>query len=155
MIHMNKFHGIEIILATIQKKPNLRLAAVLLPLLLLASCLTTNPGTPGSSIGCNAGHWFDLPRGSAANISFKAHSNYGFDLLIVTEEGLASYRFFLKNGSGQLTSYRRELCVTTATFRWNPPNGRQYYLILDNSRFPQDGNGPVGGTTTYDLTITK
>jgi hypothetical protein len=86
----------------------------------------------------NARHyrWWELPQGKMHLIRFE--SAQPVDLFIVSEEGKGNYEYAVKH-RGQMHSYWRKKFTQTANYRWTPPDNRKYYLIVDNTTFPDTG----------------
>ena len=90
------------------------------------------------NIRYNYGRWFDLPKGKKHVIRFE--STYPVDLFVVSDEGKSTYEYAIKH-SGQMTSYWRQRSTTKVEFTWNPPDDRQYWIIVDNTVSRRSSSG--------------
>lgn len=73
--------------------------------------------------------------------TIQVRSTTPVDCFLLSEEGKASYDWILKNGTGQATVFNRHYNTRDVKFRWVPPDDGQYYFIVDNTSFPDEGAG--------------
>ena len=72
-------------------------------------------------------------------ITIKYESDHFVDIFVVSEEGKASYKWVAKNGYGHMSSRFKQWNTRTGSFKWTPPDDDQYYLLIDNTDFPDGG----------------
>jgi len=80
-----------------------------------------------------------LKLGKGRPVTVKYDSDYPIDIFVVSEEGKASYKWVADNGYGHMSSRFKKWNTRTGTFTWTPPDDDQYYLLIDNSAFPDGG----------------
>ena len=85
---------------------------------------------------------YSVPRNSAVLISIT--STRPIDAFVVSTEGLANFKFVMKNGHGQMQSQRRKRNFYSTQLEWTPPSDQQFHLLVDNSTFPDGGANPFG-----------
>lgn len=90
------------------------------------------------SLSANNAHWWTLSRGKSLVLQVES-SPHPVDVFVFSDEGKASYEFAVTHAQGQARSFARRLGTTQTTIRWEPPDERQYYLVIDNSTFPDGG----------------
>ena len=62
-----------------------------------------------------------------------------------------AYQTTLKNaGKGQMHARLKKTNVQRGSLSWTPPDDKQYFLVIDNTRFP-DGGSRSGRTIHYSL----
>ena len=83
------------------------------------------------------GQTLKLPKGRPVTIRYE--SDHFIDIFVISEEGKASYKWVAKNGYGHMASRFKEWNTRTGTFQWSPPDDDQYYLLIDNTDFPDGG----------------
>jgi hypothetical protein len=101
----------------------------------------TNATNPGR-------YWlWTLARGVTQDIVVR--STGPVDVFIFTEEGKRSYDWAVNHSSGQAGSRWRQLNSREAILRWEPPTDEQFYLVVDNTNFPDGG---ANGASYVDVT---
>lgn len=81
--------------------------------------------------------------------TIQVRSTTPVDCFLLSQEGKASYDWILKNGSGQATVFNHHYNTRDVKFRWVPPDDGQYYFIVDNTSFPDEGaSGSYGAQYT-------
>lgn len=94
--------------------------------------------------------WQSLPKGESIQIQFES-TRSNIDFFIFSEEGLAAYKWVMKNGSGQVSNYKKKLNSQKGTFNWQPSDKNQYYFLADNTNFPDGGANETHTTTITTL----
>jgi hypothetical protein len=102
------------------------------------------------TLGRNRYWWLELPQGVSHVLQID--STYPVDLFVFSSEGKAGYEWAVNHTSGQATSYLRKWNVREAKVRWDPPDNRQYFLVIDNTSFP-DGGARGRQSTSFSLAV--
>jgi len=80
-----------------------------------------------------------LKLAKARPVTIRYESDYSIDIFVVSEEGKASYKWVAEKGYGHMSSCIRKWNVRNGMFKWIPPDDNQYYLLIDNTDFPDGG----------------
>ncbi len=100
------------------------------------------------SLTHNQSQFLKLPKSLPVTVVYRI--SHPVDIFVISEEGLSALKWVAKNGSGQMSSRFRELNSSSGSFEWAPPNNEQYYVLIDNTSFP-DGGANGGQSIEYSL----
>ncbi|MCA9120054.1 MAG: hypothetical protein H6822_29860 [Planctomycetaceae bacterium] len=85
----------------------------------------------------NQGQVIKLPKGTP--VAIEVDSDYAVDVFVISEEGIEAYKSVAKVGAGRLSSRAVKLDTRRGSLDWEPPNDEQYYVLVDNTDFPDKG----------------
>tara|TARA_R110002167_G_scaffold105496_9_gene271364 strand:- start:18529 stop:19920 length:1392 start_codon:yes stop_codon:yes gene_type:complete len=95
--------------------------------------------------------FYTLPQGLPIEFQFDC-DNSRLDFFVFSKEDLDAYQKLLKTGDGNVSSSSYVLNKRKGTLEWNPKDGEQYYLLIDNTIIPNkgaDGKHSVNVTTFF------
>lgn len=78
-----------------------------------------------------------LPRGESYVIKYV--STLPIDVFVISEEGKLALQSMSENGSGRVSTKYSRLSESSGTFTWSPPDDDRYYVVMDNTSFPDKG----------------
>ncbi|MBI4870957.1 MAG: hypothetical protein HY814_05265 [Candidatus Riflebacteria bacterium] len=91
------------------------------------------------SLGEGKAVWYGFSGPQGGKMTIELSASRGIDFFIVSEAGLSALRKVMDKGSGSMNSLKRELRVKSGTLHWTLPDGDDYYVVLDNTAFPDGG----------------
>lgn len=106
-----------------------------------------------ASMNQNEGAWygFSTDKGEQSRFSLSSTGGEAFDAFVVNETELENYRAYLRDGKGKIYPYQAtiRLGYKKVTVDFTAPSTGKFYLIIDNTDFP-DGGAHYPGTFYYD-----
>lgn len=90
--------------------------------------------------------------GERWRFKISAASGSGFDAFVVDALNKVKYEGILDRGSGSMDSLVSRKSFERVSWEWSPPSTGKYYLIVDNTSFP-DGGSRYDGWFDVDILV--
>lgn len=129
-----------------------RLILTTLLLLGLFGCTGSNETTMFSETAAIAQDetqfWFgDLNSGETLVIDLQVVNGGPVDVLILDSEGYGAYNYNLGGGTEDVTAIEYALGVKEYKKEIPAEKTGTYYIVVDNTEFPEDGTTPIGSVS--------